>query len=179
VTERVRASDRLEELSAANSKLAAELEAVLAHLAEGVILAGRDGRISFVNEAAARIHGVVELGVPPELYAPKYNLLTEEGEPYPHQELPLTRAVTKGETVQNATWRIRHPEGREVRASGSARPIYNNDGELIGAVLTVRDDTERQLAEERLRETTQRLERSSATRGWPCSSWMSASTAPT
>lgn len=157
VTERVVAAKQLQALNAANAELAAEREAVLAQLAEGVILADAEGRTVFVNEAAERIHGVRELGAPPEEYTSRYNLFTNEGEPYPLDRLPLMRAVRDGETVTDATWRIRRPDGSEVRASGSARPIQAPHGVRIGAVLTVRDDTERQLAEERLRESTRRL----------------------
>jgi len=158
VTERVAAAKRLQELNAANADLAAEREAVLAQLAEGVILADAEGRIVFVNDAAERIHGVRRLAVPPEAYTSTYNLFTDEGQPYPFERLPLMRAVRDGETVTDATWRIRRPDGSEVRASGSARPIQAPGGARTGAVLTVRDDTERQLAEERLRESTRRLD---------------------
>lgn len=158
VTDRALAAKRLEELNVANAELAAEREAVLAQLAEGVILADAEGRIVFVNEAAQRIHGLGVLGVGPEAYTSTYNLFTDDGEPYPLHQLPLMRAVRDGETVIDATWRIRRPDGTEVRASGSARPIQAPAGVRTGAVLTVRDDTERQLSEERLRESTRRLD---------------------
>jgi PAS domain S-box-containing protein len=158
VTERARAAEELRQAGERNSRLAAELEAVLSQLAEGVILAAADGRILFINDAAERIHGVRALGVMPEDYTTTYHLFTDDGRPYPFEQLPLMRAVRGGESVLDASWRIHRPDGSEVRASGSARPIVDEAGERIGAVLTVRDDTERQLAEERLRETTQRLD---------------------
>jgi PAS domain S-box-containing protein len=158
VTERALATERLRQVSERNSELAAEREAVLAQLLEGVILADAEGKITFVNEAAERIHGVAELGVAPEDYTATYQLFTADGDPYPFEQLPLMRAVRDGETVLDATWRIRPPGREEVRASGSARPIENADGVRIGAVLTVRDDTQRQLAEEKVRETTSRLD---------------------
>jgi PAS domain S-box-containing protein len=144
ITERRIAAKRLQELSDAN--------------AARVILADAEGRIVFVNEAAERIHGLRQLGVAPEEYTSTYHLLTDDGQPYPFHRLPLMRAVRDGETVIDATWRIRRPDGSEVRASGSARPIVSPGGIRTGAVLTVRDDTERQLAEERLRESTRRLD---------------------
>ncbi|MES2523549.1 MAG: ATP-binding protein [Gemmatimonadota bacterium] len=123
------------------------MAAAFAQLAEGVILTDQEGRITFVNDAAARLHGVLRLDVPPEEYADTYHLLTEDGLPFPSTELPLARAVLRGETVVNARWRIRRPDGTEVVAVGTARPVLGGAGEQLGAVLTVRDDTLRVEAE--------------------------------
>jgi PAS domain S-box-containing protein len=141
-------------LAGANAQLrdeAAARAAVLGQLAEGVIVADAAGRITFVNEAAARLHGVARLDVAPEAYAETYHLLTEDGRPYPSAELPLARAVLRGETVLDAPWRIVRPDGTEVRAVGSAHPVRGPDGAPLGAVLTVRDDTARAAAEAALR----------------------------
>ena len=123
------------------------IEAAVAQLAEGVILTDSEGRITFVNEAAARLHGVARLDVPPEQYAETYHLLTEDGRPYPSTELPLARAILRGETVVDAHWRIRRPDGTEIFAIGTARPIAGSAGERLGAVLTLRNDTHRVEAE--------------------------------
>ena len=124
----------------------------LAQLTEGVIVADAAGRITFVNEAAARLHGVARLDVPLEGYSETYHLFTEDGAPYPPVELPLARAVLRGETVLGARWRIRRPDGTEIVAVGSARPLAADDGTRLGAVLTLRDDTPASLAAAVLRE---------------------------
>ncbi len=112
----------------------------------GVIVADADGAIVFVNAAAARIHGVADLGVPVERYGPTYHLYTEAGQPYPSEQLPLARAVMRGESVIDERWRIRRPDGTEILATGSARAVTDDDGVRIGAVLTLRDDSDRQTA---------------------------------
>ena len=143
------------EFRTANMKLhaiAAEREAILGQLGEGVIVTDPQGRITFVNEAATRLHGVTRIDVEPEDYTEAYSLLTEFGEPHPIDDLPLTRAVRNAETVIDARWRIRRPDDTEVLAIGNARPVYAPDASLIGAVLTIRDDTSRHAAEEALTE---------------------------
>ena len=129
---------------------------ILQQLSEGVIIADLEGRLVFVNEAAERLHGVKKLDVAPDAYGESYGLFTLAGEPYPSDELPLARAVMKGETVRDAQWRIRRPDGSELVAVGSARPLIE-EGRQIGAVLTVRDDTERHAAENALREQEERF----------------------
>ena len=136
---------------------AAERDAILGQLGEGVIVTDPDGAIVFVNEAAVRIHGVDRLDVTPDDYSQAYRLFTEDGRPYPPLELPLARAVIKGETVTEARWRILRPDGVNVLAVGNARPVEGPDGQRIGAVLTLRDETARIQAEHRLTESEARF----------------------
>ena len=84
---------------------------LLNQLSEGVIVADRDGKLTFVNQAAERLHGVKALDVAPDGYSETYHLFTEDGDPYPFDQLPLSRAVLRGETVDDARWRIRRPDG--------------------------------------------------------------------
>jgi PAS domain S-box-containing protein len=133
----------------------AERDAILSQLAEGVIIADAGGRITFVNDAAARIHGMAALHIGTTDYAQTYRLFTEAGAPYPSDELPLARAV-RGETVIDARWLIRRPDA-EVLAVGNAKPVYGPDGAQIGAVLTLRDDSAREMAEAAVRESEARF----------------------
>ena len=136
--------------------------AILAQLAEGVIVTDTAGRITLVNEAAAAIHGVARLDVEPDDYSKSYHLYTEHGAPYVPGNLPLARAV-RGESVQDARWRVRRPDGVEVLAIGSARPLVGRDGHQVGAVLTMRDDTARDAAERSLRASEAALRELNAT----------------
>jgi PAS domain S-box-containing protein len=136
---------------------ATERGAILAQLTEGVIVTDATGAITFVNDAAERLHGTRQLGVAPDGYAAAYSLWTVAGDPYPPLELPLARAALRGETVLDASWRIRRGDGSELLARGAARPIEMSDGRRVGAVLTFRDDTERARVEQSLRQETQAL----------------------
>ena len=136
----------------------AERGVILAQLTEGVIITDATGAITFVNEAAERLHGARLLGVAPDGYAAAYSLWTVDGDPYPSLDLPLSRAALNGETILDASWVIRRSDGTEVLARGAARPISMSDGSRLGAVLTFRDDTDRDRVERRLREETRALE---------------------
>lgn len=120
------------------ARLAAEREALLQQLTEGVILTDAQGRIRFVNDAARALHGVAVLDVGPEDYSRTYSLFTEDGRPYPSGELPLARVVRDNVPVLGARWRIRRPHGGEVLVGGSATPVLAADGCRIGCVLTLR-----------------------------------------
>lgn len=156
ITARREAEAAFEEARSDAAKLAADQKAILSQLAEAVIVADQEGRITFVNEAARRLHGVDQLGVAPEEYSDAYHLLTEDGRPYPPYELPLARSV-RGEQVLDSRWRIARPDGTEVLAVGSAQPLLDRSGNQTGAVLTARDETERVRAEQQVRENEARL----------------------
>ncbi len=121
------------------AQIAAERDAILQQLIEGVIVTDAKGCITFVNEAASRLHGVATLNVPPSAYTETYQLYMQDGRPYPPSELPLSRAVLRDEIVTEARWCIRRPDGTEVLVVGNARPIYNEQGIKIAAVLTIRE----------------------------------------
>lgn len=126
------------------------LLAALEQLAEGVIVADANGELIYVNSAAANIHGVSELNVSPDEYSETYHLLTVDGDPYPTSQLPLSRTVASGETVRDARWKIRHPDGHIVDAVGTSRPVLDEQGKQIGSVLTLADRTEEIAAQEEL-----------------------------
>lgn len=127
------------------------LSATLDQLGEGVIITDQHGAIVFVNAEAARIHGLNITGVGPQDYSHSYNLTTMSGEPYPSEELPLARAAVHGETHENVYWRVERDDGESIVACGTARPVFDEDRNQIGAVLTLRDETEREKEREALR----------------------------
>lgn len=132
VTQEVRARQRI-------AQFAAERDAILQQLIEGVIVTDVEGRITLVNDAASRLHGVAKLDVLPESYSEVYHLYTEDGHLYHPADLPLSRAALKDEIVTEARWRIRRPDGAEVLVEGNARPVYDEQGRKIAAVLTMRE----------------------------------------
>ncbi|GGD16552.1 sensor histidine kinase [Aquisalinus flavus] len=131
--------DLLDRIGLSNDKI---LVSALEQLGEGVIVADANGRLVFINAAAARIHDVKQLDVEPDDYSDAYHLLTSEGEPHPPHDLPLARAVANGETVEDAHWKIRRPDGALVDAVGTARPIRDEEGKQVGSVLTMSDRTQ-------------------------------------
>ncbi len=156
ISSRVAADAAIRQAQEQAENLARERQAILSQLAEAVILTDAEGRLTFLNDAAEQLHGVRMLGIGPDAYAETYSLLTEDGEPHPTELLALGRAV-RGETVENARWRVRRKDGSEVLAVGSAKPLLSHEGVQIGAVLTARDETKRNLAEQEVRENEARL----------------------
>jgi PAS domain S-box-containing protein len=121
---------------------AAERSAIVTQIADGVVLADAEGRISFVNEAGERILGISGLGTAADAYSSTFRVLTPDGAPFPNDALPLVRAIRQGETVLGAEWISVHPDGTRVHVQGSAAPVTAEDGRRLGAVLSMHDVTE-------------------------------------
>ena len=133
----------------------AELDALLDQMVDGVVIADAQARIVRTNPAAERLQG-------PQLrqstfadWVQRFRLRRPDGTPFPEPEFPLTRAALHGETVVNAEWVVDQPDGGTARLLGSAAPLVAPSGERRGAVLVMRDVTERsQLVEQLQRATT-------------------------
>ena len=101
------------------------------------------GRVTFVNDAARRLIGVDKTGVALEDFDNTYAALTMEGQPYPLEELPHVQALRDEEPVSRLRMRFRRPDGTEVVAEAGAAPVLAEGGSRLGAVLTLRDITDR------------------------------------
>jgi PAS domain S-box-containing protein len=131
-------------------RTASEYAAVLDQIAEGIVVTDAEGQIRFVNRASDEIHGVSHFGITPSEYSDAYRLFRVNGEPYPWAELPLARAALHGETVADAEGMIRRPDGEEVLIRGNARPILDDHGTRVGALVSIRDITHERREAQRL-----------------------------
>ena len=132
----------------------AELDAVLDQMADGVVVVDGGGRIVRANPAAERIHGRSFPRIAIDEWTDHFGLRRPDGERFPDQRLPLARAALHGETVVSEEWMVERPDGSMVRLLGSAAPLLAPSGEQRGAVLVMRDITERSQLLEQLQHAT-------------------------
>jgi PAS domain S-box-containing protein len=139
---------------------AAEVEAVLGSVGDGVLVYDRDGRILRANIAAEVI-----LGLDPHAMArPARERVAsagtewfdERGERLSAEDLPALRAARLGETRRGAVLRMRPPYGVEKWLRVTAAPLVVG-GIRIGATASLADITEAKRAEQALRESEARL----------------------
>jgi PAS domain S-box-containing protein len=70
------------------------------------------------------------------------HLLRPNGTPFSPRDLPPVRAALDGETVTGAEATVILPDGARREMLGSARPVRDEEGEIIGAILVFQDITE-------------------------------------
>ena len=132
---------------------ATQLGIVLDQMADGVAIANAAGNIVQANPAAARLHGRDLTSIPAEDRARLLRLAHPDGHLMRPEELPISRALA-GDTVDGADWTVERPDGSRVRLLGSAAPLRDPHGRITGAVLVMRDITERAKLVEDLRRAT-------------------------
>ncbi|AKT37452.1 histidine kinase [Chondromyces crocatus] len=131
---------------------AAQLQAILDNLVEGVMACDAEGKLTMVNASALRLLGLPTPGASggvPSVPACSVEELHElarmshrDGRAFSRDELPMIRSLA-GETIAAEEQVLTDPgTQREVFLLTSAAPIRGADGAILGAVTVARDVTE-------------------------------------
>lgn len=114
-----------------------------------------DGAITYFNEAAAELWGRrPALG---EEWCGSFKLFWSDGSPLAHGDCPMAFALREGRAVRGFTAIAERPDGTRVDFQPYPTPLYNDEGDLIGAVNVLVDVTERRKVEDDLRSTAEAL----------------------
>jgi PAS domain S-box-containing protein len=137
-------------------------EAVLNNLLEslpvGVWITDRDGRLVHGNQATRQIWAGVRYAVV-DHYGEIKGWWMESGERIEPEEWAAARAVSREETSLNEEIEIECFDGTHKIILNSAKPIYDVDRTLVGAVVVNEDISERKRYEQKLVQTNELLER--------------------
>ena len=119
-----------------------------------------DGRITFFNEAAAEFWGRrPALG---EEWCGSLRLLSLDGSLMRHEECPMAITLKEGRPVRGGQAIAVRPDDSQVSFMAYPSPLFDDAGEMIGAVNILIDITEHQKAEGAVREAVAALEASNA-----------------
>jgi PAS domain S-box-containing protein len=135
-----------------------QLEVILRGVADGISVQDPSGKVIYANETAARLTGFSSVqdvleSSPGELIA-RFEILDEEGRPFPGERLPGRRAL-EGEEEAEEVVRFRIlATGEERWTIVKAMPIFGEQGTVRMAVNIFRDITESKRAQESLRRVT-------------------------
>ncbi len=115
------------------------LRQVVDVLPEGILLADANGHIELCNAAAIGMIGQA----PPEGDVWAFNTMGRfhlDGTPCPLDELPLTRAIRRGEVVIGEQMLIRGTDSEElIPVLMNSAPLRDADGMIIGGVMAFQD----------------------------------------
>jgi PAS domain S-box-containing protein len=145
------------------ARRAHELEVIFETMVDGIFVYDTEGRIMRTNSAGRRLFN---LDTYPELCSltqreriPRYRVCFEHDEHLPPERWPLARML-RGEVLSDPNAVDVHYymiDGREVEGSITGSPLRDTDGRIIGAVMVLRDLTERQRLEWRTHDALQAL----------------------
>ncbi|MBD3265331.1 PAS domain S-box protein, partial [bacterium] len=132
------------------------LEAAVAQSPSGILIADAPAvAIRMANPAALGIRGgSMELltGIEVRHHATKWQTFRPDGTPYPSEELPLSRAVLKGEITRNEEVIIRDEENNDHWVNVNAAPIRDSRQEIIAGIVIFHDVTKQKMVENTLQD---------------------------
>jgi len=127
-----------------------ELEAIIASISDGLVIADAEGHLLAMNPAGLRLHqyeSMEEARMHVSEYAQDFELRRLDGTVLPVEEWPMTRVV-QGEHFTGCSVRVHRRDTDHVWIGAySGTPIRDEDGVLKRAVLTIRDITPQKRAE--------------------------------
>lgn len=137
-----------------------ELEAIINNIAEGLVISDADGQLIAMNRSALRMHEyetVEEARRHLSEYSDEFDVSTLDGTPLPLEEWPLAR-VLQGERFEEMTVRVRRRDtGNVWFGSYNGTPLFDEEGVLVRAVVTIRDITQRHLAQQAVAQARESL----------------------
>ncbi|MBA3501228.1 MAG: response regulator [Myxococcota bacterium] len=134
-----------EELVKAGRKLSAVLES----LPVGILIADINGRVCQSNDEVSRICKTTE-AIEHGAYGEMLGWWTAGGEQLKDPEGPLARALQSGQSSHSAPIVIRCFDGTPKLIVASASPLFGTSGQVVGAVIVIKDVTESKQIEEEL-----------------------------
>ncbi|MBX9600605.1 MAG: response regulator [Bryobacteraceae bacterium] len=146
-----------------NERYRRTLEALMEYVPEGITIAELpELAITWVSK-----HGIELTGRPAELlhnlpghqHAQTWGIFHADGTtPAENEELPLTRAATRGEVVEGEEWILRRPDGSRICCLCNAGPVRDWSGAITGGVIAWRDITDRKRRERALQQSNEELQ---------------------
>jgi PAS domain S-box-containing protein len=139
-------------------KLRRQHQLILNAVGEGVYGLDLEGNVTFVNPAAAQM---IDWSVEELIGKSMHKVLHHshiDGSHYPHKTCPIYAALNDGSTHRVMTEVFWRKDGSNFPVEYISTPLREDDGEIIGAVVTFRDITQRRWAEQILERTNEELE---------------------
>jgi PAS domain S-box-containing protein len=132
-------------------------QAMVAGMADGVMLVEADGRTAFINPAGERLLGTQDVGVRVEEQPRHYGLYDANRRLLEPSDIPAARALATGREVRDQEVRIERGNRPPIMVQMSAVPV-KEDRRITGAIVTFRDITERLRLEEEMQLQAERAQ---------------------
>jgi two-component system, sensor histidine kinase and response regulator len=162
ITTQVEGERRLSELSANLERMVEERTAelavseergrlILGAVTDGIFGLDAEGRITFVNPAACAVLGLTPEAAIGQNSHTLFHHSRADGSPYPKEECPMRAAYRDGKAGFVDDEVLWTSDRRPIPTEYGATPI-RKDGQVVGAVISFRDITERKRMESEIRQ---------------------------
>jgi PAS domain S-box-containing protein len=122
------------------------LLSALDRLPAAIYVSDPDGLITYYNPACIEFAGRVPT-VGRDRWCVTWKLYTEDGAFLPHDQCPMAVAILEKRPVRGVTAVAERPDGSRVNFMPYPTPIFDSEGQLLGAVNILIDVTDSRQAE--------------------------------
>ncbi len=130
-----------------SSAVDVNVQHILEALPEPIYMTDARGRITFYNSAAVEMWGVrPEIGK--SEFCGSWKLRWPDGTPLPHDECPMATALKERRANRGLEAIAERPDGTRISFLAFPTPLFDEDGNLTGAVNMLVDLTERTIVDE-------------------------------
>ncbi len=123
----------------------ASLNATIEQMAEGLLVNDEKGMVVRANRHAQRIFGFTleQMQADKDFALPRNRFSDHDDRPVAVEDLPIQMAIRSKQLTSSRLWYER-PDGAKVLLSLTVSPFFNDQDQLSGAIMLVRDVTEQQ-----------------------------------
>jgi len=133
---------------------------LITHIPTGILVQGKQTEMLLNNPKALELLGLTEdqlLGK--TSFDPDWNVIHEDGSPFPGETHPVPQAIATGQPVRNVVMGVYRPTTQNrVWLLVNAEPLLNPDGSVQEVVCTFNDITKLKQAEAAFQISEQRLQ---------------------
>ena len=130
---------------------------VLQALPVAIYMTDAEGRVTFFNDAAVHFVGrTPKLGEP---WSISWKLFHLDGRPMPHSEGPMATALRERRPLHGEEAITEQPGGLRLAFKAYPTPLFDEAGQLVGAVNLMVDITEHRKIEQALQDLNSTLEK--------------------
>jgi PAS domain S-box-containing protein len=121
------------------------LPAALDELPAAIYITDADGTITHFNKACIALAGRTPV-VRHDKWCVTWKIYTTKGEFLPHDQCPMAVAVRERRPIRGVEAIAERPDGTRINFVPYPTPLFDDDGEFVGAVNMLIDVTERKQA---------------------------------
>ncbi len=126
-----------------------------------ILVINRYGDIIYANQMAERLLGRSNKEIIGMFFnSPEWQIEDFYGNPFPHDQLLVTRVIQSGKPVFDVRHVIGTPDGKKVYCSINGAPIFDDDGSIDKVVINLEDISDMITMESQIRKNNEELEES-------------------
>ncbi len=136
------------------------LDSIMRTSVTAIVTLDIHGRITFANERAETLLGLVPANIQDRCYnAPDWRITDFAGEVFPDEQLPFVQVIATSQPVFDVRHAIEWPDGSRRYLSINGAPLRGAGEAIAGVVCSVADITESYLSEQALRQSEEQFRR--------------------